>query len=308
MKGKRRSGERRMPWALAGPMLLLYLFLGGCEVLDPEERTPAFIKIGRPEVKTDPAVSGTDSHDIRYGWVFVDDQLEGVYELPAKVYTPRTGHRNIKIRAGIHRNGMSNDRAQYPFYDFYEVERELVPDSTTVLNPVFRYFDSQTNKISIWNEDFDDPNAQKVKARPSSDTTLELTQDPNETFEGNGAGKIPISSDNEYFFGASDADLQFEVGGEVYLEMNYKTSDTINVGILAEYPSETIKRSFLNLTTTRDETGSLFWNKIYVQLSALVGEEPNATSYEVFLQTDLRSGASQGTVLIDNFKVLYQNE
>jgi hypothetical protein len=76
---------------------------------------------------------------------------------------------------------------------------------------------------------------------------------------------------------------------------------------LAEYPSKTIKRSLLNLTATRRSNGSLHWNKIYVDLSPLVGEEPDASSYRVFLQTTLQDGASQGTVLIDNFKVLYQD-
>ncbi len=289
-------------------LILLLTSIGGCEILDPEERTPAFIRIQAPSVATDPSVSGTDSHDIQYGWVYVDDQLEGVYELPATVYTPRTGYRNIKIRAGIHRNGMVNDKAQYPFYSFFSVNRQLSPDSTTVLDPEFRYFDPQESAITIWNEDFDAPNSQNVQARPSSDTTLNLTQDPSETFEGNGSGKIPINSSNDFFLGASQGDFQFEVGAEVYLELNYKTSDTLNIGLLAEYQSNTIKRSFLNLKATKRNDGSLYWNKVYVRLTKLVGEEPNANSYEVFIQTTLNKATSQGTVLIDNFKVLYQNE
>lgn len=286
---------------------LLLIALGACEVLDPEEKTPSFIEVRSPSLATDPSIEGSNSHAIEYGWVYVDDQLQGVYELPATVYTPNTGHRNIKVRAGIDRNGRSSDKAPYPFYTFYSTDRKLVKDSTTVVEPEFQYFDPQTKSISIWNENFDDPNAQKVTARPSSDTTLDRTQNSSEIFEGTASGKITLSSSRNFFLGASNGDFDFKKGNEVYLELDYRTRDTINVGILAEYPGKTIKRSYLNLTATERNDGSLYWNKIYVRLTKVVSEEAKADSYEVYLQSTLQEGVNARSILVDNFKVLYQD-
>lgn len=299
-------GERNLKALIKWTLILLPLVLSrSCELLDPEEKTPSFIHVKDVSVETDSSEEGTDSHDIRYAWVYVDDQLQGVYELPARVYTPKSGERNIKVRAGILKNGRIEEKVPYPFYRIHSEDRELVQDSSIVSTPSFTYYDQQD--VKIWHENFDDPNAQEVLARPSSDTTLDLTQDPNETYEGPGSGKITLTPQKDDFLGASDAAFPFQKGGEVYLELDYRTSDTLQVGLLAEYPGKTIKRSLLNLTPTRRRNGSLYWNKIYVQLSPIVGEEPNASSYEVFLQSKLRDNVAEAEILIDNFKVLYQD-
>ncbi|MFB6258419.1 MAG: hypothetical protein ABEH38_06980 [Flavobacteriales bacterium] len=294
--------------AFFGPLPFLFwvlLFGSGCEVIDPKEKTPSFIKVQNPTVKTDPSIEGSNSHDIQYGWVYVDDQLQGVYELPAKVLTSKSGVRNVKVRAGIHENGIIKEKIPYPFYRTFSMDTNLRSGKSTVVEPEFRYYDQQD--ISIWVEDFNNPNTVQVLARPSSDTLLEVTQSNDKTFEGAGSGKIPITNERDYFLGASDGNFQFDVGNEVFLELDYKTSDTLNVGLLAKYPQKTLKRSLVNLNATRRSDGSLYWNKVYIRLTPIVGEESEASEFEVFIQSTLQTGVSQGTILIDNFKVLYQD-
>ncbi len=284
---------------------LLLSMPSACDVIDPKEKTPSFIRIENPSVKTDPITEGSGSHDIRYAWVYVDDSLEGVYELPATVYTPQTGERSIKIAAGIQKNGMIGEKLRYPFYQFYETERNLRAGDSVEIEPRFEYYGQEF--ITVWNEDFDDPTEQNVTARSSSDASLDITEDQTETFEGNGSGKIRLDQKDEFFLGASEGEFRFEAGDPVFLELNYKSRDTINVGLLAEYPKETYKRSLLNLTATKGPNGKLRWNKIYVDLTPIVSEEENALSHEVFIQSSLRGGSTESDILIDNFKVLYQD-
>lgn len=280
--------------------------LVGCEVIDPKEEIPSFVRVQRAKVQTDHEVEGTGSHDIRYGWVYVDDQLQGVYELPNRVLVTEHGHHNIKVRPGIPNNAMTDDKTLYPFFQTFSTDRELIPDSTINVEPVFRYYDPNNTPVNIWHEDFDDPNSQKVQARSSSEASLDLTQDDHEVFEGHGSGKVELTQGEPYFFGASEGEFQFETSREVYLELDYKTTDTLNIGILAEYPDQTVKRPLLNLTKSDDENGSLVWKKAYAQLTPLIGEEENAIGYEIFIQAELSEGRNEGTILIDNFKVLYQ--
>lgn len=282
--------------------LILFSFIPivpGCEVIDPEEDIPAFIRIEEADLITDPSEEGSDSHDIRYVWVFIDDQLIGVHELPAKVFTRKSGERNIKLQAGVQKNGMSQEKERYPFYRTFSVDTTLHRDSTVRIEPRFQYFSSTS--IDIWNEDFEDPNSINFEARPSSDTTVNSTNDPSEVFAGNRSGKIELSPEREFFLGATDEAFEFEAGDEVYVELDYKTSDTLNIGFLTEYPDKTFKRSFLNIRKSNS------WKKIYIQLSQLVGEEPNAISFEVFIQSTLRDNADHGKILIDDLKVLHQS-
>lgn len=289
---------------LAPCLLFFFFFLSGCEVIDPKEKRPSFIRIEDPTLMTDPLSEGSDSHDIRYAWVYVDDSLEGVYELPATVYTPKTGEQNIKINAGISKNGIDREKIRYPFYDLYSTDRTLEAGDSTHIEPRFEYYEQEF--ITLWKEEFDDPNEQNVIARSSSDTSLNITEAPSEIYEGNGSGKIHLNEQSPFFLGASEAEFQFEVGKKVFLELDYKCNDTVNVGILAEYPQKTFKRSLLNLKATYGSDGQLRWNKIYVDLTPIVNEEERALSYEVFLQSSLR-GKNESRILIDNFKVLYQD-
>ena len=65
-----------------------------------ENLTPAYIKINDIELNN----SSTDK--ITYVWVY-ENQLQGVYELPAKFPVLETGVRKLELKAGIKNNGTS---------------------------------------------------------------------------------------------------------------------------------------------------------------------------------------------------------
>ena len=71
--------------------------------------TPAYIKINDIELNN----SSTDK--ITDAWVYIENQLQGVYELPAKFPVLETGVKEIRIKAGIKNNGISSSRVFYPF-------------------------------------------------------------------------------------------------------------------------------------------------------------------------------------------------
>ncbi|MDX5345959.1 MAG: hypothetical protein LPJ89_02375, partial [Hymenobacteraceae bacterium] len=71
---------------------LLFLVLAtvsGCEIINPDEETPSYIRINR--IDFDPQATGYASAAITDAWVFASDpnrnsfELIGVYELPATV-------------------------------------------------------------------------------------------------------------------------------------------------------------------------------------------------------------------------------
>ena len=88
-------------------------------------------------------------------------------------------------------------------------------------------------------------------------------------------------------------------GTPVFLELNYKTTSTLFVGLQ-------VQDQFL-LTTQKTILGinpSNEWKKIYINLTNAILEEPNATSFGIFLGTGL-SDTTYAEIYFDNLKLLY---
>ena len=58
-----------------------------------ENLTPSYIKINDIELNSSSTEKITDA------WVYIENQLQGVYELPAKFPVLETGNKEIRIRA-----------------------------------------------------------------------------------------------------------------------------------------------------------------------------------------------------------------
>ena len=86
------------------------LFLLSCEVINTEEDIPSIISIESIEV------DGNHSSNITDAWVYIDNEFQGVFPLPANFPVLKTGELEIIIEAGIKKNGISSSRENYPFF------------------------------------------------------------------------------------------------------------------------------------------------------------------------------------------------
>jgi hypothetical protein len=83
------------------------------------KKFPSYLYIPKITLNTDYPSQGSNSNGIADGWVYVDDYLIGVFELPATIPVTKKGYCKIEVRAGIRKNGQSNSRMYYPFYSTY---------------------------------------------------------------------------------------------------------------------------------------------------------------------------------------------
>jgi len=105
---------------------IIFLFLFGiflfqsCKKADINDGVPSYISI--PSIKVDSIQSGvgSNSNKITDAWIYFDNNLQGVYPLPATFPVLLQGKQNISIKAGIKNNGIAATRAKYPFYDYYK--------------------------------------------------------------------------------------------------------------------------------------------------------------------------------------------
>lgn len=125
-------------------------------MFNPAEETPAFIYIEDIELRsTNPGQHGSITENITDAWVFIDNDIIGTYELPARVPILETGSHNLKIFPGIKKNGIASTRAVYPMFTWYENDTsfQLYRDSTLHIDPWVSYRESNTY---VWKEDFED--------------------------------------------------------------------------------------------------------------------------------------------------------
>jgi len=284
-------------------VFLIVVLLSGCDNNDDSILVPSYITIDQFSLTTDYG-QGTASHKITDAWVYVDETLIGAFELPARVPILSEGNQNITIRPGIKINGISNTRAIYPY--LFPVTREvrLVKDSAISLSPVSTRY--RTNVTFPWLEGFE-LTGLTMDTTSKSTVPLQRTSDPSLIFsipgESNSfSGLIQLPSDTSIFEVVTRETYDFPApGSEVFLEMNFKTDNSIVVGVFYKTNGIQVQRPLLVLNESAE------WNKIYVNLTVPKYDTPGATDFRIFIGAQTDEGKDQATILIDNLKLVHFN-
>jgi hypothetical protein len=259
---------------------------------------PCYVEIDSISLATDYFTQGTNSHRIRDAWVYVDDQLIGVYEMPVKfpVITSGGTH-NIKVYPGILNNGIGSDRANYPFFDFYSGSFFLEEGKVTKLSPSVTYYSST---VFEWMEDFEG-SGMSLEKLAASDTIVEKTNDPENVFEGTATGAIFLNEGDSIFVGKSSQTFLLPRGSEpVYLEINYKTNTTIQISTLSSDNEE--KTAVYIRPSIEDDT--LIWKKMYVRLDDVIGNDLSTVKHAILFRIVRDGNIGNCETYIDNIKLV----
>ncbi len=287
--------------------LLILAFLSliaSCDSINPSEEIPSFIEINEINVETrepgDPDFTvneGTSSSNIRDAWVFIDEQLDGIYEIPARIPVP-SGKHSVRVGAGIFNNSVSNDRTLYPFFENYLGEIDLLPEESTELNPVVKYV---PNGLNYWHEDFEEAFV-KLENRPLSEVTITTVQDPSIVFEGQGCGSIELTDENDFYQAQTIADLDILFNRNIYLELNYKNNNRFVVGMRNDNVAVN-EIPFVGFNSSFDENNELVWKKAYVFFTPILSQLGEQGDYEVFIEATKET--DDPIILLDNLKLIY---
>jgi hypothetical protein len=270
-----------------------------CEIINPEEQIPSYIRIDSISLSTQANPEyGSNSHKISDAWVYIDDQLIGAFELPAKFPVLWEGKHTVTIKAGIKVNGIAATRAIYPFYQPYVVSMNLIKGGIITINPTVTYFPST---VFEWKEAFEDGGISLAKTL-FSDTTIDNTpnNDP-EVFEGNYSGVVHLDATHDFFQCTTINSYELpRADNPVMLEMNYKTNEKIMVGLYAHSASQTERLEILNINSSNT------WNKIYINLNNAINRSTiNPDNFQVFFEVQKSSDVSSSEILFDNIKLVH---
>lgn len=274
--------------------------LSSCNLINPAEDLPSYIHVDALTLNTE-SEQGTDNHKITEVWVFADGETIGAFDLPAEIPVLRQGNVNFSFRAGIKNNGISSTRIMYPFYNPYDDNLNLVELEEQTVSPQFTYKESANFALI---EDFESQGSQFGETG-TSQANLEIVENDDSVFEGNGAGHVIIASDQNIWQSRSITELNLPIGEQVWMELNYKCNNNFAVGVFAVAGSSEEKELALIINPTTDSNGIDKWNKIYIEFSQVVAQYPNAQHFDVYFESVRSEEVTEADLWLDNIKIVH---
>jgi hypothetical protein len=282
--------------------ILVILFFFSCSKFDKPEEVPAYIHVDKINLVTT-STQGSSSHAIVDAWIYVNDQAIGVYELPCTIPVLSSGKQKITVAAGVLNDGISDSRTKYPFYQYYntsdlELKKGEITNLTGAYTPTVYYFPN--DQMEIWNENFDDATINFVTDVSSEAGFTHVTDSVN-SFEGDGMGLIELPSG--YNFAqllTSEAFVLPRMGKQVYVELNYKSNNTMMIGVRAITGTD---ENDITNTVIRASNGE--WKKMYVNLTTIVSQQATADAFRFYIAISKEESVGVVQNYIDNFKVVY---
>jgi hypothetical protein len=242
---------------------------------------------------------GALTENLTEAWVYVNDDLIGVFEVPFKIPILKSGAVDIKIFPAIKNNGISATKKVYPFLETYQINGVLVANETLTISPSTKYKDN----LSFTIEDFEDINTSIVNDPNTSAASFSLSNNNLQWFNGNFYAKVALNATDSSWIAYTNWTSYIPKGKEVYLEIDYRNTNNVVTGLIAISPSGTLPNPHITLQT--QDSSTVVWKKIYLDLREMVGASANGAYFEQSFEAYLDDGLSNTEIEIDNIKLIH---
>ncbi|MBR5602816.1 MAG: hypothetical protein IKW51_01195 [Bacteroidales bacterium] len=277
-----------------------------CNKFEGSQEIPAYIHVDTFLLTTNYIYEGAASHNITDVWLYIDDNLQGCYEMPATIPVLERGKHKITIYPGIKLNGNSSTRTINPFYQPYIIEefelKEKVVDTicpATTYHPIdessinFKFMEDYESQIQLE----DEQNSQTSIIRTDRDDPERWDDQYNNSHY---SGYVHLSDTITYFCVASDEyrDLPNQ-GNSIFLEIDYKCTDLFEVGLFAKISNvENLPLVYVNPSPK--------WNKIYINLGPNITDNQDAEYFKFYIAGRIDEN-SEAEYYFDNIKLVYRD-
>lgn len=281
-------------------LFIIAFLINGCVKNNPD---PTWLEIGEWTLEENPNSqnpTGVLTSNFSNAWVYVDDQLIGVFEVPCKIPLLLSGESEVKIFPAILNNGISATKKIYPFMYPHIETVNFIQNQTVSISPKTMYYEF----CEFWIEDFEDSSI-KIEDDVNSSASLIKTDDPSivQSFNEVHFGRVNLTTSEDYWAAYTNGVLHLPSGEEVYLEIDYHNTNAVVTGVLAVGSSSTEEN--INIQLNAQDDSSVKWKKIYIDLKEIVSNSPNANYFEISFQASLDEGETSGQINIDNIKLVH---
>ncbi len=270
-------------------LLLPFTFFSfwGCTIINPAEQVPTYIHIDSFHF------DGNESNDIKYIWVYYNNNPVGAFDLPATVPIMTSGSGTLQIAPGIPVDGRSERPVAYPFYRIYTTTLEEQPGKIKNIVPTTGYFDSvRTTYISQFEGGI------TKFAKYNGTTSLITVSADSLKYAGTGSGAVYLNSPADS--SEDSTKIGFPVGyGAAFIEFDCRSTIPFALGLTGTLSTlATTPIEYLAGASAVDT-----WHKYYFNITSFVTKYPGGT-YHLYIKTSLPAGQANGRMLIDNIKLV----
>lgn len=278
-------------------LLFSILVFGGCSLTDNDQPIPSYLVINEIDVFTTQN-QGAPTHKISDVWVYADNQLLGVFEVPTKIpFLVNNETTTFKIFPGIRNNGETSRSFIYRLMGAQDFELEIAPGEEVEKALTFTYTE---NAIFDFIEGFESNDHIFTLNLDANDQTNIVSSDE-DAVEGLRSGKISLNEINNDITVATIFKYQRSqnAGSDSYLEMDYKCNIPFFVGVIYVQEGKEVTQPLLVVNPKED------WNKIYVDFTEIL-TSPVLETYRVYFTTDVEPlDQNSGEVFLDNLKFVH---
>ncbi len=201
-----------------------------CDVINPEEEIPSYIKIESFELEEvlDQETFGLGSKIVAAN-VIVDGVTAGVITIPGKIPVFAQGDVTVTLDPLVQENGVDNLLQIYSFFERVELPVTLTRRDSVVMNPKTRYETGNTfigSSFSGSDEFFTDD------LDGNGNTQLSISTTGGQAGEGS-VGRITLNADNSIYQAATSENALIDISGasEMWLEVQYKSDVDFIFGV-----------------------------------------------------------------------------
>ncbi len=280
--------------------LLLLIGLAGCK---KDGQVPSFVRLSSPQVRTADGLTELPSN-ITDMWVYANGAPLGVWQAQRRIPVLEKGITSLQVIAGVRRNGISDDRIQYPFLATFNQGVTLQEGAEVLIQPVFKYFDD----AFPFNEGFEEAGLKLTTTE--GDTTFyrfnaAQAGESQDVLTGEQSGGIFLDPAHDLFRAVSTPDQYFPNGSlNAFLEVDYRSDTRFLVGVKFSLGGQAYSIPLVYVSPTKRGDGSMPWKHVYVDLGSGWGNS-GSVQRQFYIQASLENGATAARITLDNVKVVY---
>lgn len=283
------------PIYILGFCLGVILFSNSCDI--SPAATPSFLHIDTIAVdSTSFDSTGTVSHAIRYAWVYANDNLLGVFWLPAVIPVLEEGEVEITVFGGISENGIATQAGRYPFYAPWQKKINLNAMDTATVFPRVRY---PKGFVVPVNQTFDQAQLNGMSlAIVQGGGFYSILLNETEAYEGQGCLQLYLpEGDQDMILETSSLPVPTGKAG-YFIEMDYRNNCDFLLGLRAAGSNQAA--SLIGVRPRQE------YNKLYVNITNLVDQLSGISeAVHLFIRVPQDTSIADQRVYIDNLKLVY---
>ena len=268
-----------------------------CDIINPEEEIPSYVKIDSFEVEETPDVEtfGLGSKIVAAN-VLINGETAGIISIPGKIPVFAEGDATITLDPLVQENGVDNLLQIYPFFERVDIPVNLTRQDSVSINPKTKHqtdilFRGSTFSGSdeFFTEDLDG----------NGFTQLSISNVGGQAGEGS-VGRIVINAANPIYQAATSESSLIDISNytQTWLEVQYKSDVDFTFGA-RDAVNGNIREFGIR---GKDE-----WNTIYFNMANFLFSN-NFLTFQLTINASLPDSWSgdDAEILIDNVKFVYK--